>query len=70
MKADHLDHVRAVPKTGRGAGRLTLLAEARVNGDVHDGHASCGSATRASRFLTGLVTSFAAHVPVAAGALR
>jgi hypothetical protein len=30
-----------------------------VNGDVHGGHASCGSATRASRFLIGLVTCFA-----------
>ena len=33
-----------------------------MNGDVHGGHASCGSATRASRFLISLVTCFA-HTP-------
>ena len=32
-----------------------------MNGDVHGGHASCGSATGASRFLIGLVTCFATH---------
>ena len=30
-----------------------------MNGDVHGGHASCGSVTGASRFLIGLVTCFA-----------
>ena len=38
-------------------------AQSRVNRDAHDGHASCGSVTRASRFLIGLVTCFAAEVP-------
>jgi len=32
-----------------------------MNGDVHGDHASCGSVTRASRFLIGLVTCFATH---------
>jgi hypothetical protein len=32
-----------------------------VNGDVHGDQASCGAATRASRFLTGPVTCFATH---------
>jgi hypothetical protein len=32
-----------------------------VNGDVHGGHASCGSGARASRFLIDLVTCFATH---------
>src|SRR5829696_8791295 len=46
---------------GQGRVRVVLREEARVNGDVHGGHARCGSVTRASRFLTGLVTCFATH---------
>jgi hypothetical protein len=37
-----------------------------VNGDVHGGHASCGSVTRASRFLIGLVTCIATHDRISA----
>jgi len=37
-----------------------------VNGDVHGGHASCGSGVRASRFLIGLVTCFATHDGISA----
>ena len=48
---------------GQGGVRLVVREEARVNRDAHDGHASCGSGTRASRFLIGLVTCFAAEVP-------
>ena len=44
---------------GQGGVRVVVREEGRVNGDVHDGHASCGSVTGASRFLTGLVTCFA-----------
>ena len=46
---------------GQGGLRVVVREEARVNGDVHGGHASCGSATGASRFLIGLVTCFATH---------
>ena len=46
---------------GQGGVRVVVREEARVNGDVHGGHASCGSVTGASRFLTGLVTCFATH---------
>ncbi len=41
------------------AGRCGSSAD--VNADVHDGQASCGPLTGASRFLTGLVTCFATH---------
>jgi hypothetical protein len=40
---------------------VVMHAEGRVNADVHDGQASCGSVTGASRFLTGLVTCLATH---------
>src|SRR3712207_8461376 len=33
--------------------------EARVNGDVHGSHSTCGPGAGASRFLIGLVTCFA-----------
>jgi drug/metabolite transporter (DMT)-like permease len=46
---------------GQGGVRVIVRKEARVNGDVHAGHTSCGSMTGASRFLTGLVTCFATH---------
>src|ERR1700681_2249517 len=46
---------------GQGCVRVVMREEGRVNGDVHDGHASCGSVTAASRFLIGLVTCFATH---------
>jgi hypothetical protein len=38
-----------------------MWEEGLVNGDVHGSQASCGSVTRASRFLIGLVTCFATH---------
>src|ERR1022692_3323511 len=41
---------------GQGGVRVVVREEARVNGDVHGGQASCGSVTRASRFLIGLVS--------------
>ena len=41
-----------------------------MNGDVHGGHARRGSATGASRFLTGLVTCFATHGGIPAVAPR
>ena len=41
-----------------------------MNGDVHGGHARCGSAAGASRFLTGLVTCFATHDGIPAVAPR
>ena len=41
--------------------QIVLPAEGRLNADVHDDQASCGSVTGASRFLTGLVTCFATH---------
>jgi len=43
-------------------------AEARVNGDVHGGHATCGSGTRASSFRIGLVTCFATRDGIVARA--
>src|SRR5215467_2467254 len=46
---------------GQGGVRVVVREEARMNRDVHSGQASCGSVTRASRFLTGLVTCFATH---------
>ena len=45
----------------QGCVRVVVREEGRVNRDVHDGHARCVSATRASRFLIGLVTCFATH---------
>src|SRR5207237_29977 len=53
------DHLRAVAIEGQGCVPVVVREEARVNGDVHGGHASCGSVTGASRFLIGLVTCFA-----------
>ena len=41
--------------------RIVRPAEGRLDADVHDDQASCGSLTGASRFLTGLVTCFATH---------
>ena len=46
---------------GQGGVRVVVREEGRVNGDVHGGHASCGSGAGASRFLIGLVTCFATH---------
>src|SRR5260370_1100043 len=46
---------------GQGGVRVVVREEARVNSDVHGGHASCGPVTGASRFLIGLVTCFATH---------
>ena len=46
---------------GQRGVRVVVREEARVNGDVHGGHARCGSVTGASRFLIGLVTCFATH---------
>ena len=46
---------------GQGGVRVVVREEARVNGDVHGGHARCGSVAGASRFLIGLVTCFATH---------
>jgi hypothetical protein len=46
---------------GQGGIRVVLREEARVDGDVHGGQASCGSGAGASRSLTGLVTCFATH---------
>src|SRR5215211_24771 len=47
------------PPGGRDGGSVRRpgrrAEDARVNGDVHGGHTSCGSATGASPFLTGLV---------------
>jgi hypothetical protein len=42
--------------------------EARVNGHVHGGHATCGSGTRASPFLIGLVTCSATRDDIVARA--
>src|SRR6516165_8460187 len=55
---------------GQGGVRVVVREEACVNGDVHDGQASCGPVTGASRFLTGLVTCFATHdgIPAVASA--
>src|SRR6202171_4788771 len=49
----------AVTIEGQGCVRVVVREEARVNGEVHGGHARCGSVTGASRFLIGLVTCFA-----------
>jgi hypothetical protein len=35
--------------------------EARVNGEVHGSHGSCGSGGGATRLLIGLITCFATH---------
>jgi hypothetical protein len=45
---------------------------ARVNGDLHGNHGSCGSVVRASRFLIGLVNCFATHdgIPLSHAAWR
>src|SRR5215207_527452 len=61
-----------VPIERQGGVRVVVREEARVNGDVHCGHASCGSVTGASRFLTGLVTCFATHggIPAVARAAQ
>jgi hypothetical protein len=55
---------------GQGGVRVVMRGEGRVNDDVHDGHASCGPVTGASRFLLGLVPGFAVHdgIPAAARA--
>jgi hypothetical protein len=45
----------------QGRVRVVMREEARVNGDLHDDHARCGSVTRASRFLIDLATCFATH---------
>jgi hypothetical protein len=50
-----------VAREGQGCVRVVVREEGRVNRDAHDGHARRGSLTGASRFLTGLVTCFAAH---------
>ena len=39
-----------------------------MNGDVHGGHATCGSVTRASSFRIGLVTCFATRDGIVARA--
>jgi len=52
---------------GQGGLRVVVREEARVNGDVRDGQASCGSGADASRFLIGLVTCFATHDGIPAG---
>jgi len=41
--------------------RFHALSPFVLEGDAHDGHATCGSVTRASRFLIGLVTCFPTH---------
>src|SRR6478735_11357152 len=51
----------SVPVEGQSGVGIVLRQEARVNGDIHGGHASCGSVTRASRFLIGRVTCFTMH---------
>jgi hypothetical protein len=58
-KEDPRGHLRAVAVEGQGCVRVVMREEARVDGDVHGGHARCGSVTGASRFLIGLVTCFA-----------
>jgi len=60
-KEDHRDHLRAIAIEGQGCTRVDMREEGHVNGDVHDGQASSGSVTGASRFLTGLVTCLATH---------
>ncbi len=41
--------------------RIHALSPSALEDDAHASHATCRSATRASRFLTGLVTRFAMH---------
>src|SRR5215203_1205017 len=45
----------------QGGARVVVREEARVNGDVHGTHSTCGSVAGASRFLIGLLTCFATH---------
>ena len=52
---------QGVAVEGQRGLRVVVREEARVDGDVHGGHASWGSAAGASRFLTGLVTCLATH---------
>src|SRR5690606_32095658 len=53
---------------GQGLLRIGMREECRVNDDVHGRHVRCGSATCASRFLTGRVTRFSTHGGRPAGA--
>jgi len=48
----------------------SLPEDGRAHRDVDDAHVRCGSVTRASRFLIGLVTCFATHngIPLVARA--
>src|SRR4051812_29452952 len=46
---------------GQGRFGVAVREERLEDRDVHGRHARCGSATLASRFLTGLVTCFATH---------
>ena len=46
---------------GQGGVRVVVGEVGLGDGDVHGGHASCGSLAGASRFLTGLVTFLARH---------
>src|SRR6185312_6648682 len=61
--APHLE-TEGVAVEGQRRFRIVLREEAGVDADVcavHGDHARWGSGTRASRFLTGLVTCFATH---------
>jgi hypothetical protein len=53
--------LNGTPGNRRTTVRVVRPADGRVNAGVHDGQASCGPVTCASRFLTGLVTCFATH---------
>jgi hypothetical protein len=46
---------------GQEGVQVVMQEEGPVQRDVHSGQASCGSVTRASRFLIGLVICFATH---------
>src|SRR5712691_4311029 len=61
--SDVVAHLEAegVAIEGQGGVRVVVREERRVNGDAHGGQTNSGSATRASRFLIGLVTCFATH---------
>ena len=50
------DAAEGVAVEGQGGVRVVVREEGGVSGDVHGSQASCGSVTRASRFLTDLVT--------------
>ena len=52
---------KGVAPEGEGGVRVVVREGARVNGDVHGGHATCAWVTSASRFLIGLVTCCATH---------